>query len=155
MRLFRITGAGRIGVPRPPKACSRVDTGRNPSAGPSNSNFPASHLGSQLGLIAQSYRAFSSPPLGPPTRLPGQANLPPPSPPAEKTADGQDQAGQSRSQGPGTATGTKTIYAGAQLAMQVDRVTQILFRVFHFLGDMAHWGGPAAPGACVSPGAAR
>src|SRR5262249_54143670 len=31
--------------------------------------------------------------------------------------------------GPGTATGTKTIYAGAQLAMQVDRVTQILFRL--------------------------
>jgi len=32
---------------------------------PSSSNFPASHLrSSELGLIAQSYRAFSSPPLG-------------------------------------------------------------------------------------------
>jgi hypothetical protein len=59
----RITGAGRIGVSgRPAIAYSRVDTGRNPSAGPSNSNFPASHLDS-VGLIAQSYRAFSSPPL--------------------------------------------------------------------------------------------
>ena len=70
----RITGTGRIGVScRPPIAYSRVDTGRNPSAVPSNSNFPASHLGSQLGLIAQSYRAFSSPPRGRPRRLPGQA----------------------------------------------------------------------------------
>ena len=31
--------------------------------------------------------------------------------------------------GAGTATGTKTTYAGAQLAMQVDRVTQILSRL--------------------------
>jgi len=31
--------------------------------------------------------------------------------------------------GPGTATGTKTTYTGAQLAMQVDRVSQILFRL--------------------------
>ena len=46
---------------------------------PSNSNFPASHLGSQLGLIAQSYGAFSSPPLGRPTRFL------PLSPPAKKT----------------------------------------------------------------------
>src|SRR5215468_11183345 len=70
----RITGAGRIGVPcRPAIAYSRVDTGRNPSAVPSNSNFPASHLGSQLSLIAQCYRAFSSPPLGRTTRLLGQA----------------------------------------------------------------------------------
>jgi hypothetical protein len=68
----------------PAIAYSRVDTGRTPSAVPSSSNFPASHLGSQLGLIAHSYRAFSSPPLGRPTRLPGQANLLPPSPPAEK-----------------------------------------------------------------------
>ena len=37
---------------------------------PSNSNFPASHLDSELGLIAQSYRAFSSPRPGRPTRLP-------------------------------------------------------------------------------------
>ena len=66
----RITGTGRIGGScRPPIAYSRVDTGRNPSAVPSNSNFPASHLGSQLGLIAQSYRAFSSPPLGRPTPI--------------------------------------------------------------------------------------
>jgi hypothetical protein len=36
---------------------------------PSNSNFPASHLGSQLGAIAQSYRAFSSPPRGRATRF--------------------------------------------------------------------------------------
>src|SRR5215468_1866550 len=76
----RITGAGRIGVPcRPAIAYSRVDTGRNPSAVPSNSNFPAAHLGSQLGLIARSYRAFSSPPLGRPTRLPRQGDLLPPS----------------------------------------------------------------------------
>jgi hypothetical protein len=30
----------------------RVGTGRTPSAVPSSSNFPASHLGSELGLIA-------------------------------------------------------------------------------------------------------
>src|SRR6516225_9315082 len=46
-------------------AYSRVGTGRTPSAVPSSSNFPASHLrGSELGLIPRSYRAFSSPPLG-------------------------------------------------------------------------------------------
>jgi hypothetical protein len=57
---------------QPAIAYSRVGTGRTPSAMPSSSNFPASHLGSD-GLIAQSYRAFSSPPLGRPTRLPGRA----------------------------------------------------------------------------------
>jgi hypothetical protein len=45
----------------PAIAYSRVGTGWIPSAVPSSSNFPASHLGSELGLIAQSYRAFSSP----------------------------------------------------------------------------------------------
>jgi len=49
---------------RPAIAYSRLGTGRTPSAVPSSSNFPASHLGSELGPIAQSYRAFSSPPLG-------------------------------------------------------------------------------------------
>ena len=44
----------------PAIAYSRVGTDRTPSAVPSSSNFPASHLGSELGLIAQSYRAFSS-----------------------------------------------------------------------------------------------
>jgi hypothetical protein len=52
---------------------SRVDTGRNPSAVPSSSKFPASHSRLGHGLIAQSYRPFSSSPLGRPTRLPGQA----------------------------------------------------------------------------------
>ena len=42
----------------PAIAYSRVGTG-TPSAVPSSSNFPASHLGSESGLIAQSYRAFS------------------------------------------------------------------------------------------------
>jgi hypothetical protein len=50
---------------RPAIAYSRVGTGRTPSAVPSSNNFPASHLGLALGLIAQSCRAFSSPPLGP------------------------------------------------------------------------------------------
>src|SRR5262249_20835574 len=50
---------------RPAIAYSRVGTGRTPSAVPSSSNPPASHSYSELGLIAQSYRAFSSPPLGP------------------------------------------------------------------------------------------
>src|SRR5262250_2706753 len=53
---------------RPAIAYSRVGTGRTPSAVPSSSNFAASHSGSKLGLIAQSYRATSSPPFGPPTR---------------------------------------------------------------------------------------
>jgi hypothetical protein len=44
-----------------------------PSAVPSNSNFPASHFEFAARLIAQSYRAFSSPSLGRPTRLPGRA----------------------------------------------------------------------------------
>src|SRR5262249_10036229 len=45
----------------------------------------------------------------------------------------------------GTGTGTKTIYAGAQLARQVDRVTQILFPclVPRRLGPRVR---------CVSPG---
>src|SRR5262244_840452 len=71
-------GAGPLGqsrraryarLPGPAIAYSRLGTGRTPSAVPSSSNFPASHLGSELGLIVQSYRAFSSPPLGRPTRL--------------------------------------------------------------------------------------
>src|SRR5262244_462332 len=67
-------GAGPLGqsrraryarLPGPAIAYSRLGTGRTPSAMPSSSNFPASHLrGSELGLIAQSYRALSSPPLG-------------------------------------------------------------------------------------------
>jgi hypothetical protein len=57
----------------PAIAYSRVDTGRNPSAVPSSSKFPASHSRLGHGLIAQSYRPFSSSPLGRPTRLPGQA----------------------------------------------------------------------------------
>jgi hypothetical protein len=36
---------------------------------PSSSNFPASHLDSEPGLIAQSYRPFSSSPLGGPTQV--------------------------------------------------------------------------------------
>jgi hypothetical protein len=53
---------------RPAIVYSRVGTGRTLSAVPSSSNFPASHLGgSKLGLIAPSYRAFSSLPLGRPT----------------------------------------------------------------------------------------
>jgi hypothetical protein len=51
------------------------NTGRTRSAVPSSSNFPASHLGSELGLIAQSYRAFSSPPFSRLTRLPRQGDL--------------------------------------------------------------------------------
>jgi hypothetical protein len=43
---------------RPAIACSRVDRGLTPSAVLSSSNFPAAHLGSELDLIAQSYRAF-------------------------------------------------------------------------------------------------
>jgi len=57
---------------RPAIAYSRVGTG-TPSAVPSSSNLPASHLGLALGLIARSYQAFSSSPLGRPPRLPGQA----------------------------------------------------------------------------------
>ena len=73
----RITGAERIGVfCRPAIAYSRVDTGRNPSAVQSNSNFPASHLGSQLGLI-QSYRAFASPPETPQKLVCGGTRLSP------------------------------------------------------------------------------
>ena len=43
----------------PAIAYSRVGTGRTPSEVLSSSNFPASHLGLELPLIAQSYRAFS------------------------------------------------------------------------------------------------
>jgi len=50
---------------------NRIGTG-TPSAVPSSSNFPASSFG--LGLIAQSYRAFSSPPLGGGTDVPAPAN---------------------------------------------------------------------------------
>jgi hypothetical protein len=46
---------------RPAIAYSRVGTARTLSAVPSSSNFPASHLGPEFGLIARSYRAFSSP----------------------------------------------------------------------------------------------
>jgi len=63
----------------PAIAYNRRGTGRTRSAVPSSSNFPASHLGSELGLIAQSYRAFSSPPFSRPTRLPRQGDLLPPS----------------------------------------------------------------------------
>jgi hypothetical protein len=42
----------------PAIAYSRVDTGRTPSAVPSSSKFLAFHLRSELGPIAQSYRAF-------------------------------------------------------------------------------------------------
>ena len=56
----RASSRGRFAYKRhrPAIAYSRVGTGRTPSAVPSSSNFPASHLGSELGLIAQSYRAF-------------------------------------------------------------------------------------------------
>jgi hypothetical protein len=43
--------------------------------------------------------------------------------------------------GPGTATGTKTIYAAAQLAMQIDRVKQILSSLY-LLGDYGSLGNP-------------
>jgi hypothetical protein len=70
----RSPGRGRIGLScRPAIAYSRVDTGRTPSAVPSSSNFPASHLGSQLGLIAQSYRAFSFSTTRPTYTIAGQA----------------------------------------------------------------------------------
>jgi hypothetical protein len=51
---------GRFGYERhrPAIAYSRVGTGQTPSAVLSSSNFPASVLGSELGLIAQSCRAF-------------------------------------------------------------------------------------------------
>src|SRR6516225_10980455 len=76
----RITGTGRIGVScRPPIAYSRVDTGWHPSAVPSNSNFPASHLGSQLGLIGHFHLRHSADLR----RLPRQAVFLPPSPPAK------------------------------------------------------------------------
>jgi hypothetical protein len=54
---------------RPAIAYSRVSTGRPPPAVPSSSNFPASYLGLEFGLIAQPYRACSFPPLGRPTRI--------------------------------------------------------------------------------------
>jgi hypothetical protein len=63
--------------------------------------------------------------------------------------------------GPGTPTGTKTIYAGAQLAMQIDRVKQILSSLY-LLGDYGSPGGNPTRasegslgprGRCVSPGA--
>jgi hypothetical protein len=52
---------GRVvnGSYRPAIAYSRVGTGRTPSAVPSSSKFPISHLGPECGLIARSYRAFS------------------------------------------------------------------------------------------------
>src|SRR6478672_10438097 len=53
-----LTSAGRPAI-----AYSRVRTSGTPSAVPSSSNVPASHLGSELALIAQSCRAFSSLPL--------------------------------------------------------------------------------------------
>jgi hypothetical protein len=53
---------GRFACERrwPAIANSRGGTGRTPSAVPSSSNFPASHLGSEPALTAQSCRAFSS-----------------------------------------------------------------------------------------------
>jgi len=59
--------------PGPAIAYSTVGTGRTPSAVPSSSNFPASHSDSEPGLIAQSYRTFSSSPLGRPTRVAPEA----------------------------------------------------------------------------------
>jgi hypothetical protein len=50
---------------QPAIAYSRVGTARTLPAVPSSSNFPASHLGSEFGLIARSYRAFSSPLIAP------------------------------------------------------------------------------------------
>src|SRR5262249_14613643 len=52
----------------PAIAYSTVDT-RTPSAVPSSSNSPTAHLGLELALIAQSYRPFSSSPLGGPTQV--------------------------------------------------------------------------------------
>src|SRR5262249_46934359 len=91
---------------RPATAYSRVGTDRTPSAVPSSSNFPASHLGSELGLIVQSYRAFSSPPLGRPTRLSRQAIFrrrrhQPRRPPPAKISPGSPAPAM----GPGTAAG--------------------------------------------------
>ena len=114
----RITGAGRIGVSgRPAIAYSRVDTGRNPSAGPSNSNFPASHLDS-VGLIAQSYRAFSSPATlatytiaRPPhhrSRSSCSGGFPSRSSSAEKATARQDRSGQPIAR----ASGRRSIRAG-------------------------------------------
>jgi hypothetical protein len=51
-------GVRPVAASPPAIAYSRVNTGLTPSAVPSSSNFPASHLGSELGLIAQSFRAF-------------------------------------------------------------------------------------------------
>ena len=89
---------------RPAIAYSRGGTGRTPSAVPSSSNFPASHFRSEFGLIAQSYRAFSSPPLGRPTRLPRQAIFrrrrhQPSNPPLAKIKPGRPAP----TMGPGTA----------------------------------------------------
>jgi hypothetical protein len=50
---------------RPAIAYSRVGTARTLSAVLSSSTFLASHLGSEFGLIARSYRAFSSPLIAP------------------------------------------------------------------------------------------
>jgi hypothetical protein len=83
-----LTSACRLAI-----AYNRVGTGRTPSAVSSSSNFPTSHLGSEFGLIAQSYRAFSSPPLGLTYMSARPGALPPPSPPAEKATGHQDQAG--------------------------------------------------------------
>jgi hypothetical protein len=51
-------GVRPVAASPPAIAYSRVNTGLTPSAVSSSSNFPASHLGSELGLIAQSFRAF-------------------------------------------------------------------------------------------------
>ena len=51
-------GVRPVAASPPAIAYSRVNTGLTPSAVPSSSNFPASHLGSELGLSAQSFRAF-------------------------------------------------------------------------------------------------
>src|SRR5947209_11445752 len=51
-------------------------------------------LSSAPGLISQSYPAFSSPPLGRPTRI-APPDVLPPSPPAEQATSRQNQAGQS------------------------------------------------------------
>jgi hypothetical protein len=69
----------RVGALWPAIAYSKVSTGRTPSAVPSSSNFPASHLGSEPGLIVQSYRAFHLRHVAGSTR----AARPAPSPPAK------------------------------------------------------------------------
>src|SRR5262249_57358204 len=83
-----------------------VDTAGPLSAVRTISIFPSSHLVWELGLIVQSYRAFSSPPLGRPTRLSRQAIFrrrrhQPRRPPPAKIRPGSPAPAM----GPGTAAG--------------------------------------------------